>query len=199
LTRRDDAAQGPLVRSAMRRLKSTLGWISRCGEPRDHSCGAGYRGDLARHRRLLRDKRQRVVRRRSDNRHPRVRKRRRPAHRHARFCAATSWLVPVQYAAGLRPTRFATDACSTATARDHHHTAPSGERNALSGSGSNHCESAPRGLWTEARHRPPCRRAVLPLVVGQLLHIAAVVGHHEQLAVRLRSIGVHHLVLEAHA
>src|SRR4030095_10454044 len=57
------------------------------------------------------------------------------------------------------------------------------------------------------RHRLPTRqlsssrlkrrRAVLPLIVGELLHVRAVIAHDEQLAVRLRRVGVGRLVLEA--
>ena len=47
-------------------------------------------------------------------------------------------------------------------------------------------------------NRLPGRRAIFPLVVGELLHVGAVVAHHEQLAVRLRRVRVDHLVLEAH-
>src|SRR4051794_38603043 len=53
------------------------------------------------------------------------------------------------------------------------------------------------------RRLPACRlpggRAVLPLVVGQLAHVRAVVAHHEQLAVGLRRVGIDPLVLEPHA
>src|SRR6478752_2413409 len=59
---------------------------------------------------------------------------------------------------------------------------------------------SPRG-WRDPElplSRLPRRRAIFPLVVGELLHVAAVVAHHEQLAVGLRRVRVDHFVLESH-
>ena len=55
--------------------------------------------------------------------------------------------------------------------------------------------------WNPVRYfacRPPGRRAFFPLIVGELAGTAAVNVDDEQLAVRLRRVGVDPLVLESH-
>ena len=47
--------------------------------------------------------------------------------------------------------------------------------------------------------RLPGGTAFFPLVVGELFHMGAVIGHHKYLAIRLRAAGVKGLVLESHS
>src|SRR5262245_9142500 len=47
--------------------------------------------------------------------------------------------------------------------------------------------------------RLPGGESLFIVVVRQLLHLRAVVPHYEKFAIRLRAVGIDHLILEAHA
>src|ERR1700679_2436391 len=88
-------------------------------------------------------------------------------------------LVPVQVRAGAPIWKEVMNFCSLAGHADSRFEIPLGLRRVPAG-------------WL------PCRCAVLPLVVGELLNICAVKTHYEDLAVWLWRIRIYVLVLETH-